>query len=200
LRAKRKSKPGKGKTIAMAVPVDEMVTLMLEAGAEVKILGRVQWRDEITGEPADEEARAVCPDHFATGGTNMTDGRFPDRGFKDSGPEEGKATTEVDWGGPVYLNAPFIRSRWFCRSVNVASTPANNPHCTLGAISGPHECGSMSRLTTPTCCVANWSTRRTVPILMGTPSRPARRVLCAGHVQQPGGESPLCNLMEVKHD
>src|SRR3954469_9448124 len=25
-------------------------------------------------------------------------------------------------------------------------------------------------------------------------------VLCAGHVQQPGGESPLCNLMEVKHE
>src|SRR3954454_11710660 len=29
---------------------------------------------------------------------------------------------------------------------------------------------------------------------------PARSVLCAGHVQQPGGESPLCNLMEVKHE
>ncbi len=28
----------------------------------------------------------------------------------------------------------------------------------------------------------------------------ARSVLCAGHVQQPGGESPLCNLMEVKHE
>ncbi|HKM62254.1 MAG TPA: acyltransferase family protein [Acidisphaera sp.] len=26
------------------------------------------------------------------------------------------------------------------------------------------------------------------------------RGLCAGHVQQPGGESPLCNLMEVKHE
>jgi hypothetical protein len=25
-------------------------------------------------------------------------------------------------------------------------------------------------------------------------------VLCAGHVQQFGGESPLCNLMEVKHE
>jgi hypothetical protein len=24
--------------------------------------------------------------------------------------------------------------------------------------------------------------------------------LCAGQVQQPGGESPLCNLMEVKHE
>ena len=24
--------------------------------------------------------------------------------------------------------------------------------------------------------------------------------LCAGHVQQSGGESPLCNLMEVKHE
>src|SRR3954468_22924616 len=29
---------------------------------------------------------------------------------------------------------------------------------------------------------------------------PGRSVLCAGHVQQPGGESPLCNLMEVKHE
>src|SRR3954464_15549996 len=28
----------------------------------------------------------------------------------------------------------------------------------------------------------------------------AHRILCAGHVQQPGGESPLCNLMEVKHE
>jgi hypothetical protein len=27
-----------------------------------------------------------------------------------------------------------------------------------------------------------------------------RASLCAGHVQQPGGESPLCNLMEVKHE
>jgi hypothetical protein len=26
-----------------------------------------------------------------------------------------------------------------------------------------------------------------------------RASLCAGHVQQPRGESPLCNLMEVKH-
>lgn len=24
--------------------------------------------------------------------------------------------------------------------------------------------------------------------------------LCAGHARQPGGESPLCNLMEVKHE
>jgi hypothetical protein len=28
----------------------------------------------------------------------------------------------------------------------------------------------------------------------------APSVLCAGHVRQPGGESPLCNLMEVKHE
>ncbi len=27
-----------------------------------------------------------------------------------------------------------------------------------------------------------------------------RASLCAGHVQQSGGESPLCNLMEVKHE
>ena len=27
-----------------------------------------------------------------------------------------------------------------------------------------------------------------------------RASLCAGHVQQPRGESPLCNLMEVKHE
>jgi len=24
--------------------------------------------------------------------------------------------------------------------------------------------------------------------------------LCAGHAQRSGGESPLCNLMEVKHE
>jgi hypothetical protein len=27
-----------------------------------------------------------------------------------------------------------------------------------------------------------------------------KAILCAGHVQQSGGESPLCNLMEVKHE
>jgi len=32
------------------------------------------------------------------------------------------------------------------------------------------------------------------------PEAVARSVLCAGHVQQSGGESPLCNLMEVKHE
>ena len=32
------------------------------------------------------------------------------------------------------------------------------------------------------------------------PAKPARSGLCAGHVQQSGGESPLCNLMEVKHE
>jgi len=31
------------------------------------------------------------------------------------------------------------------------------------------------------------------------PAEPARSVLCVGHVRQFGGESPLCNLMEVKH-
>ena len=35
------------------------------------------------------------------------------------------------------------------------------------------------------------------PAAEGGGRRPA---LCAGHVQQPGGESPLCNLMEVKHE
>jgi glycine/D-amino acid oxidase-like deaminating enzyme len=28
----------------------------------------------------------------------------------------------------------------------------------------------------------------------------AAAVLCAGPVRQSGGESPLCNLMEVKHE
>jgi putative transposase len=33
------------------------------------------------------------------------------------------------------------------------------------------------------------------------PARAQRDVrLCAGHVRQSGGESPLCNLMEVKHE
>jgi len=32
------------------------------------------------------------------------------------------------------------------------------------------------------------------------PPEAARSVLCAGHAQQPGGENPLCNLMEVKHE
>jgi len=30
-------------------------------------------------------------------------------------------------------------------------------------------------------------------------AEPAQSVLCVGHVRQFGGESPLCNLMEVKH-
>jgi hypothetical protein len=33
------------------------------------------------------------------------------------------------------------------------------------------------------------------------PEAGARRAsLCAGHVRRPGGESPLCNLVEVKHE
>jgi len=31
------------------------------------------------------------------------------------------------------------------------------------------------------------------------PPAAARSGLCVGHVRQFGGESPLCNLMEVKH-
>jgi len=31
------------------------------------------------------------------------------------------------------------------------------------------------------------------------PPEAARSGLCVGHVRQFGGESPLCNLMEVKH-
>jgi len=31
------------------------------------------------------------------------------------------------------------------------------------------------------------------------PAKPVLRILCVGHVRQLGGESPLCNLMEVKH-
>ena len=38
----------------------------------------------------------------------------------------------------------------------------------------------------------------------GVKARAAPRVsglgLCAGHARRPGGESPLCNLMEVKHE
>jgi hypothetical protein len=37
----------------------------------------------------------------------MTDEWHPDRGFKACGPEEDKAAEEIDWGGPVYVNAPF---------------------------------------------------------------------------------------------
>ena len=43
------------------------------------------------------------------------------------------------------------------------------------------------------CAAAVEDGRRPTP-------KAARSVLCAGHVQQPGGESPLCNLMEVKHE
>jgi hypothetical protein len=32
------------------------------------------------------------------------------------------------------------------------------------------------------------------------PPQAAQSLLCAGHVRQSGGESPLCNLMEVKHE
>jgi hypothetical protein len=42
---------------------------------------------------------------------------------------------------------------------------------------------------------------RAVPVKAGRrpPPKAARSVLCVGHVRQFGGESPLCNLMEVKH-
>ena len=32
------------------------------------------------------------------------------------------------------------------------------------------------------------------------PPQAGQSLLCAGHVRQSGGESPLCNLMEVKHE
>ena len=50
----------------------------------------------------------------------------------------------------------------------------------------------------PTCC---W--RKAAGGGQGGPlghRKATRSVLCAGHVRQPGGESPLCNLMEVKHE
>lgn len=56
-----------------------------------------------------------------------------------------------------------------------------------------------SRSFVPTCA-RHAAARRDS---QGWPKATAKRrasVLCAGHVQQPGGESPLCNLMEVKHE
>lgn len=41
----------KGKKIALVVPVNRIVTQMLEAGAEVRSVGRVRWRHIHTGEP-----------------------------------------------------------------------------------------------------------------------------------------------------
>jgi len=46
-----------------------------------------------------------------------------------------------------------------------------------------------------TCKINRRAVARSLrPAKLGAP-----RVLCVGHVRQFGGESPLCNLMEVKH-
>ena len=54
----------------------------------------------------------------------------------------------------------------------------------------------------PTCLPVERQRARAVKDVAATaaaPAQPARSVLCVGHVRQFGGESPLCNLMEVKH-
>jgi hypothetical protein len=42
----------KGKTVAMVIPSYETINLLIEAGAEVRSLGRVKWREIDTGEPS----------------------------------------------------------------------------------------------------------------------------------------------------
>ena len=48
--------------------------------------------------------------------------------------------------------------------------------------------------------IVEWAVAGEAPSSPQPPEAGARRArLCVGHVRQFGGESPLCNLMEVKH-
>src|SRR5271155_2244988 len=61
--------------------------------------------------------------------------------------------------------------------------------CSIGTILPPRPAHSQGRRAQRRSRMARL--RATAPA--------ARSVLCVGHVRQLGGESPLCNLMEVKH-
>jgi len=49
-----------GKTSILVLPVQSYVNLLLEAGAELRSLGRLRWREVITGEPMRGPSPICC--------------------------------------------------------------------------------------------------------------------------------------------
>ena len=50
----------KGKTVVLTIPVQSYVNLLLEAGAELRSLGRVRWVHTVTGEPCKSPSPICC--------------------------------------------------------------------------------------------------------------------------------------------
>lgn len=50
----------KGKTVVLTIPVQSYVNLLLEAGAEIRSLGRVKWLDTETGESCKSPSPIAC--------------------------------------------------------------------------------------------------------------------------------------------
>jgi hypothetical protein len=48
-----------GKTVVLAIPVQSYVNMLIEAGAELRSLGRVRWVDAITREPT-KQPSPIC--------------------------------------------------------------------------------------------------------------------------------------------
>jgi len=48
-----------GKTVVLAIPVQSYVNLLIEAGAELRSLGRVRWIDAVTQEPT-KQPSPIC--------------------------------------------------------------------------------------------------------------------------------------------
>ena len=50
----------KGKTVVLTLPTQSYVNMLLEAGAEVRSLGRVRWLHVLTGEPTKQPSPITC--------------------------------------------------------------------------------------------------------------------------------------------
>jgi hypothetical protein len=50
----------KGKTVILTLPTQSYVNLLLEAGAEVRSLGRVRWLEAESGEPVKSPSPITC--------------------------------------------------------------------------------------------------------------------------------------------
>jgi len=50
----------KGKTVVFTIPVQSYVNLLLEAGAEIRSLGRVRWLEATSKEPVKSPSPIAC--------------------------------------------------------------------------------------------------------------------------------------------
>jgi len=101
----------KGKTVVLTIPTQSYVNLLLEAGAELRSLGRVKWLHTVTREPmkgpspitafilrsspnrlqhCDHEC--VCPDYFDGGGFPCDGILIPEIGKREKCPHDTRAS------------------------------------------------------------------------------------------------------------